>query len=205
MAEQTVYITASGRIPNDGVPPGTRYVRVTAPQSGNNGKTPKGTDTPRNLMFGTGDGEGNQLAPRVPPPPWDTPAPALTPAPTPRPALLPAPTPPPALLPGPVTSILWLHSGVRPCDAPDGHYPHPFETTRYSVDPSMSVRQLIKELDGPAGDQYGIAELRRVGDPANKIFMEAISITNGSPRADKTLMEVGWRPGMGDILIMVKF
>lgn len=53
----------------------------------------------------------------------------------------------------------------------------------------MTVKDLIKGLGAPAGDQNGVTEMEELGD--NR-FTVGLTITQGSDNAKKTLAEVGW-------------
>ena len=101
-------------------------------------------------------------------------------------------------------TIHFLGDGTRPCDAPDGYYPHQFTFTRHKVPTVMSVKDLIQGLGAPAGDRIGITEMEEVGDAR---FTAGITITQGSDDARKSLAEVGWtqrRSEAAPIWILVK-
>ncbi len=53
----------------------------------------------------------------------------------------------------------------------------------------MTVKDLIKGLGAPAGDQNGVTEMKELGDAR---FTVGLTITQGSDNAKKTLAEVGW-------------
>ena len=53
----------------------------------------------------------------------------------------------------------------------------------------MTVKDLIKGLGAPAGDQNGVTEMEELGDSR---FTAGLTITQGSDDAKKTLAEVGW-------------
>ena len=68
----------------------------------------------------------------------------------------------------------------------------------------MTVKDLIKRLGAPAGEQNGITEMEELGDDR---FTAGVTITQGSEDAKKTLAEVGWtqmRSEAGPIWIVVK-
>lgn len=85
--------------------------------------------------------------------------------------------------------IRFVGDGTRPCDAPNGYYPHQFAFTAHKVPSMMTVKDLIKGLGAPAGDQNGITEMVELGD--NR-FASGVTIMQGSDDAKKTLAEVGW-------------
>lgn len=68
----------------------------------------------------------------------------------------------------------------------------------------MTVKDLIKQLGAPAGEQNGITEMEELGD--NR-FTAGVTITRGSEDAKKTLAEMGWtqrRSEAAPIWIVVK-
>lgn len=87
------------------------------------------------------------------------------------------------------TTIHFVGDGTRPCDAPNGYHPHRFAFTKHKVPTTMTVKDLIKRLGAPAGDQNGITEMEELG---NNRFTAGITITQGSEDAKKTLAETGW-------------
>ena len=210
MPDQMVYYTASGNVPNGGVPPGTMFISVGGfppspyrPIPGGHSAVPtlrapraigeisQGTNTPRSLISGTGNSNGyppvpEPHAPRVLPPPWlhrDHGS---------------------ILLPSELTTICWVLDGLRPCDSPDGYHPDSFYIEERTVVPSMTVKELIKQLGAPAGEHFGIAELLRVGNPGDARFAEGLAITQGSREANWSLARAGWGPRGGKVMLMVK-
>ena len=68
----------------------------------------------------------------------------------------------------------------------------------------MTVKDLIKGLGAPEGDENGITEMEELGDAR---FTSGVTITQGSEDAKKTLAEVGWtqrRSAAAPIWIVVK-
>lgn len=102
------------------------------------------------------------------------------------------------------TTIHFVSDGTRPCDAPNGYYPHRFAFTIHKVPTMMTVRELIEGLGAPPGDQNGITEMEELG---NSRFAAGWTITQGSEDATKTLREVGWtqrRSEAAPIWVVVK-
>lgn len=102
------------------------------------------------------------------------------------------------------TTIHFVSDGSRPCDAPDGYYPHRFDFTKHKVPSMMSVQDLIKGLGAPAGDENGITEMVEMADFR---FAVRVNVTQGSEDAKKTLREMGWtqrRSEAAPIWIVVK-
>lgn len=102
------------------------------------------------------------------------------------------------------TTIHFVGDGTRPCDAPNGYHPHQLRFTKHRVPSMMTVKDLVKGLGAPAGDQNGITEMMELGD--NR-FTAGITITQGSEDAKKTLAETGWtqrRSEIAPIWIVVK-
>ena len=68
----------------------------------------------------------------------------------------------------------------------------------------MTMKDLIKGLGAPEGDQHGITEMEELG---NNRFTAGLTITQGSERAKKTLAELGWtqrRSEAAPIWVLVK-
>lgn len=101
-------------------------------------------------------------------------------------------------------TIHFVGDGARPCDAPNGYYPHEFNFSKHKAPTMMTVKDLIKGLGAPEGDEYGITEMEEQG---NNRFTAGVTITQGSDDAKKTLAEQGWTQRRGEaapIWILVK-
>lgn len=172
-----------------------------APQ--NNGKFPQRADDPRMLSFDTGPYYPT-LHPGGPPPGPPVAVPTAAPATPAAPASKGSPYEPPGqyidgtmlrgdgwsyITPSEHTTIYFVGDGTRPCDAPNGYYPRQFGFSKHKVPSMMTVKDLIKGLGAPAGDQNGVTEMEELGD--NR-FTVGLTITQGSDNAKKTLAEVGW-------------
>ena len=102
------------------------------------------------------------------------------------------------------TTIHFVGDGTRPCDAPNGYHPQQFGFTKHKVPTTMTVKDLIKQLGAPAGDQNGITEMEELGD---NWFAAGITITQGSEDAKKSLAAMGWtqrRSEAAPVWIVVK-
>ena len=60
----------------------------------------------------------------------------------------------------------------------------------------MTLKDLIKGLGAPPGDQNGITYMEELGD--NR-FTTGVTITQGSDDAKKTLAEIGWTQRRSDV------
>lgn len=219
--EETRYVTLNGKVPNGGVPPGRMFASVAFAPSGpypsyhpftpgpfsggyappppyhsprNHGKIPQRADIPQPLSLDT--------APPPPGPPshgslYEPPGQYLDSRIMHGPGYT-------YLLPSEHTTIHFVHDASRPCDYPGGYYPHPFDFTTHKVATMITVRELLKILRCPPGDQNGITEMIAL---PNFRFVAAETVTWGSDDVNKTLGQMGWtqrRSGPAPIWILVK-
>lgn len=199
MPEETRYVTLSGNPPNGGFPPGQMFASVVVEQQ----------PVTQPEYYG-------------PPPAYNLPLPTDFPAwyqgpPPPAPAAPAAPLSNPCwcetqgqhaggnapnedgwslLMPSDLVSFLFVENGLRPCDAPNGHYPHQFVFTKYKAPSVMTVADLLTKIKAPPGDHIGITEMEELGDDR---FTAGITITRGSELAKKTLAEIGWTQRKSEI------
>ena len=107
-------------------------------------------------------------------------------------------------MPSELTTIYFVNDGTRPCDAPNGYYPHPFNIKKHKAPTVMTVKDLMKQLGAPEGDDFGITEMEELGDDR---FSAGMTITQGSAWAKKSLGEVGWtqrKSELAPIWLLVK-
>ena len=190
-----------------------RYAHIpppapSAPQ--NDGKMSQPTYSPRILIHGIVTGRGFGV-----PTHWPTMYLGFPPLPPPAPrtphraaSSPPDPTPPKYQKPGnyiggnilpgkewtlitpsELTTIFFVNDGTRPCDAPNGHFPHRFNFTKHKAPTVMTVKDLMKGLGMPEGENFGVTEMEELGD--NR-FTAGMTIRQGSEWAEKTLRELGW-------------
>ena len=159
MPEEMRYITASGAVPNGGFPAGIVFAAVMSP--------PPPPNTAHN----------------GPPPAYSPPAQPYHPLPPPGPNV------DGSLLLGDHTRIHWLEDGERPCDAPNGYFPHRFGFKAWKVASVMRVVDLLEYLNAPPGDNFGITQMVETG---NDTWAANMTVIRGSETANKTLAELGW-------------
>ena len=160
MPEETRHITVSGASPNGGIPAGVMFAAIVG----------------------------------SPPPPHTAccgPPPAYTPSPPQpfHPSQHPGKFVDRSMLLGNLTRIHWLNYGDRPCDAPNGYFPHRFDFKVWEVASVMRVRDLLEYLEAPPGDHFGITRMVETG---NDTWAVDVTITRGSEMANSTLAELGW-------------
>ena len=159
MPEEIRYLTVSGAVPNGGFPAGIMFAAVVG--------SPPAPDTA-----------------------YCGPPPAYSPPPQPfRPTEHRQQYVEGNMLLGDLTHIHWLKNGDRPCDAPNGYFPHKFDFLMWKVASVMRVRDLLEHLGAPPGDEFGITQMEEIG---NDTWVVNVTITRGSEMADRTLAELGW-------------